>query len=276
LNQGSFIQTGSQSWAVGTVFNNSAGTALFGSDTGAGGANLTVKVTGGSVSFASTQHLAGLNISTGALASLTGGGNGHRSMLYTPTLGVAGTLDLTANDLDVQNGGPTALAAITALAGKAFSNGTWTGTGITSSAAAGDSSHLTAIGVILNSTYTTLDGSSVAANDVLAKYTYYGDANLDGHIDGSDYSRIDNGSLSHLTGWFNGDFNYDGVVNGSDYTLIDNAFNTQGAALSSQVASVTTQFAAIPEPTTLMLLTIGAAPLLNRRRCRGSRNRSSF
>ena len=28
-------------------------------------------------------------------------------------------------------------------------------------------------------------------NDVLVKYTYYGDANLDGKVDGSDYSRID-------------------------------------------------------------------------------------
>ena len=60
------------------------------------------------------------------------------------------------------------------------------------------------------------------------KYTYYGDANLDGKVDASDYSLIDNGYLNHLTGWYNGDFNYDGVINGSDYTLIDNAFNMQG------------------------------------------------
>jgi hypothetical protein len=68
---------------------------------------------------------------------------------------------------------------------------------------------------------------------VLVKYTYYGDANLDGKVDGSDYSRIDNAALNHLTGWSNGDFNYDGVIDGSDYTLIDNAFNRQGAALGS-------------------------------------------
>jgi hypothetical protein len=133
--------------------------------------------------------------------------------------------------------------------------------------------------VILNTTtgstpiYTSLDGSAVAVNDVLVKFTYYGDANLDGKVDGSDYSRIDNGALNHLTGWFNGDFNYDGMINGSDYTLIDNAFNTQGAQLASELASPTAQIAgaagigssAVPEPATLGLLGIGAIGLLSRR-----------
>jgi len=54
---------------------------------------------------------------------------------------------------------------------------------------------------------------------VLVKYTYYGDANLDGQVDGSDYSLIDNGYLNHLTGWYNGVFNYGAVIDGSDYTV---------------------------------------------------------
>ncbi len=63
--------------------------------------------------------------------------------------------------------------------------------------------------------------------DALIKNTLFGDANLDGRVDGSDYTKIDNGFNSPLSGWSNGDFNYDGLINGSDYTLIDNAFNTQ-------------------------------------------------
>jgi hypothetical protein len=105
------------------------------------------------------------------------------------------------------------------------------------------------------------------------KYTYYGDTNLDGVVDGSDYSRIDNGYLSNgaLTGWFNGDFNYDGVINGSDYTLIDNAFNTQGAQLAAEV-SISAEIAgsgatsAVPEPATLGICAMGALALLGRRR----------
>ena len=88
------------------------------------------------------------------------------------------------------------------------------------------------------STAGTFDGQTVAAGDVEVKYTYYGDANLDGRVDGSDYSRIDNGYLSHLAGWQNGDFNYDGVINGSDYTLIDNAFNKQGPQIAAEIAAL--------------------------------------
>jgi len=83
---------------------------------------------------------------------------------------------------------------------------------------------------------TGFDNQAVLSNVVMVKYTYYGDANLDGKVDGSDYSRIDNGFLTHASGWYNGDFNYDSSVNGSDYTLIDNAFNTQAASLSPATA----------------------------------------
>ena len=59
------------------------------------------------------------------------------------------------------------------------------------------------------------------------KYTYYGDANLDGAVDGADYQQIDNGFGGGLTGWSNGDFNYDGV----DLVLpADNTLNLKIAA----------------------------------------------
>jgi len=87
------------------------------------------------------------------------------------------------------------------------------------------------------------EGLSPGLNDVLVKYTYYGDANLSGAVDGSDYSLVDSTYLSEhfvkgvpttpISGWYNGDFNYDGVVDGSDYTLMDNAFNEQGPSLAS-------------------------------------------
>jgi hypothetical protein len=81
----------------------------------------------------------------------------------------------------------------------------------------------------------SFDNQPAVATDVLLKDTYYGDTNLDGKVDGSDYSRIDNASLSPATGWFNGDFNYDGLIDGSDYTLIDNAYNTQSAQLPTAI-----------------------------------------
>ena len=119
---------------------------------------------------------------------------------------------------------------------------------IISSAAKADSTHLTTLGFVSNddgtgrpiygagTTLGLFNGYNPPAASVLVKYTYYGDANLDGRVDGSDYTRIDFGYSNHLSGWSNGDFNYDGVVDGSDYTLIDNAFNNQGAGLANAAA----------------------------------------
>ena len=206
----------------------------------------------------------------------------------------SGTLDVGQNALDIT--GQT-VGQVTAMVRTAYSNGTWTGPGITSTAAANDSTHLTALGVIYNSVDGTstgaalygsgtalglFEGANPASTDVLVKYTYYGDTDLSGVVDGTDYSRIDNAYLNNqnpmnaaLTGWFNGDFNYDGVIDGSDYTLIDNAFNSQGASLAAEIAQSTASIAgsapgtsAVPEPTMLSLAGLGAFGLLSRRRRR--------
>jgi hypothetical protein len=64
------------------------------------------------------------------------------------------------------------------------------------------------------------------------KYTYAGDANLDGIVSGDDYSAIDfNVLVPGASGWFNGDFNYDGIISGDDYSAIDFAILAQGAPL---------------------------------------------
>jgi T5SS/PEP-CTERM-associated repeat protein len=274
--------------------NGSTGTNLYsGSITGAG----SLEKTGGS-----TQILAGTNTVTGSVqvtagilalsarnainTVVVGGGtlmiNGSGNILTVPTLAVTGgTVDLTTNGLDT--GGST-LAAINALVKQGYNGGAWNGSGITSSAAAADARHLTAVGVIQNNQGgTPLYNSShqflsttPAAADILVAYTYYGDTDLSGKVDGTDYSRIDAAFLADRsnptadTGWFNGDFNYDGVVNGSDYTLIDNAFNQQSAQLSDQIADPTAAIAdqaatasPVPEPVNL---TIAVAAALGRAR----------
>jgi hypothetical protein len=191
----------------------------------------------------------------------------------TSTGTAVGKLDLTDNALIIHNGN---LAQITAAIQAGSNNLTWNGTaGITSSTAAADTTHLTALGVIQNvgpsgtAIYTTtFDGQTnlnLTSSDLLLRYTYYGDANLDGQVDGSDYSLIDNGFLNQLTGWQNGDFNYDGVVDGSDYTLIDNAFNQQSG---TRLAAVSTAQIAVPEPICGNAMSIGAILLARRRRRR--------
>jgi hypothetical protein len=162
------------------------------------------------------------------------------------------------------------LSTITSEVAAGFNGGNWNGTGnvITSSLAAADTTHLTAVGIATG--LTSFEGLSVNPSDVLLKYTYYGDALLTGSVTTADYAKIDAGYLGNLTGWQNGDFNYDGSVNGSDYTLIDNAFNTQGAQLAAEIASPTAQLAggvasAVPEPASLGLIGFAAMGLLGRR-----------
>jgi len=79
--------------------------------------------------------------------------------------------------------------------------------------------------------YTSFDGQSVGVNDVLVKYTWFGDADLDGRVTSNDYFQIDTGFLANRTGWINGDFDYNGIINSSDYFLIDGAFLAQGGTV---------------------------------------------
>lgn len=57
-------------------------------------------------------------------------------------------------------------------------------------------------------------------NQVLVKYTYFGDANLDGQVTPSDYAMVD-GNIGLGHSWPSGDLNGDGVVNPIDYAQID-------------------------------------------------------
>jgi hypothetical protein len=289
-NSGSFYVSGPQTWSPFTVFTNTGGVAVFASDAGgpiAPAGYLTVNVSGGSVIFASAQHLAGINVLSGGTLQVASHTGTTPLVVTTPSLTVVGILDLTNNDLVVQSGN---LAAVTALVKSGYNQGLWNGTGITSSTAAADTSHLTAIGVIQNSVngqdalygqgavsagpLGLFDAADPNNTDVLVKYTYYGDTNLDGKVDGSDYSRLDNGFSHHLTGWYNGDFNYDGIINGSDYTLIDNAFNEQGVSLTSSIGSplatstaqIADQSTSVPEPAAVGIAALFTLPLLRRRK----------
>jgi rhamnogalacturonan endolyase len=224
-------------------------------------------VNGGTFTFAAPAAGAGIvplalgSVTVGANAKLTLGtaaAHADRSVLIlsaTPALGGStnawtGSIDLGGNDMIVTAGN---LATLTNELKSGSNNGSWNGKGIASTAAAADATYRTALGVMQDDgTTTTFDGRATVSGDVLVKYTYYGDTNLDGVVNVADYTRVDAGFISKgtLAGWLNGDFNYDGSIDGSDYTLIDNAFNTQAvpaaAAVPAVVVTTTAPVAARP------------------------------
>src|SRR5439155_26637745 len=156
----------------------------------------------------------------------------------------------------------------------------WTGQGIITSSGWKGGSNYTGIGVTYNDfaavgqpsapIYTTFDSQTVGVNDVLVKYTWFGDADLNGQVNSNDYFQIDTGFLAGRTGWINGDFDYSGAINTNDYFLIDSAFLAQGSTVLAP-AEALSGVAAVPEPASIGLLGIaGAAALLRPRRRRNS------
>ena len=295
---------------AGTGGFNKSGAATF--TLGGDGTNLTytgrTTVNAGVLTFGANPSASsrlvrtfagGITINGGTFAVPVSNTSAGRTVVVTNslTLATVGTTGVFAGKLDLGNGdlilkgvspaaAATNLATLQSAAAAGYAGGAFTATGLTSSVAAADSRHLTAVGVIPNNVggsplYTSFDGQTVTTSDVLARFTYYGDTNLDGAVNAGDYTRVDAGFVTNLTGWLNGDFNYDGRVDGSDYTLMDNAFNQQsggvatpalsfasGGLVAAPAAVVAGVGSAVPEPTTAGLIAIGLVGLLGRRRRR--------
>jgi hypothetical protein len=233
---------------------------------------IILTVSGAGTLAVNNLRTSSLNISSGTVSVIASGTNASTSVLNGLNISSGATLNLNNNALILH--GPT-LAQVNALLTSGYNAGHWNGSGISTAMA----SNITALGVMLNNNgsggaiVSPFEGQPTSVNDVLVKYTYYGDTNLDGQVNSADYAVVDNGYLNHLTGWSNGDSNYDNVINGSDYTLIDNAFNTQGATISSIIASPGAAIAAeiapvsaVPEPASLGIVSLGALYSLRRRR----------
>jgi hypothetical protein len=221
-----------------------------------GGANLDVAVNTGDLRLYNSPSLHSLSQSSG-FTELMGSGNVLR---VGPGTLSANRLDLIDNDMIVQataaNRQSVLASIFNSLKSARNSSPRWTGLGITSSAAANDPRHITGLAAILNDNgaggtlYSTFDGQSVDINSILVKYTYDGDANLDGQVNADDYAAIDAGFATHATGYAHGDFNYSGgQPNSDDYFAIDRSFSDQGAVLAGPSAPEAPASATLEAPT---------------------------
>jgi probable HAF family extracellular repeat protein len=108
--------------------------------------------------------------------------------------------------------------------------------------------------------------SIAALHNGLGSAYKYGDANLDGIVDGSDFNLWNANKFTLTLAWDEGEFNGDGAVDGSDFGL----WNTHKFTASDGVASV-------PEPGWLGVLTLFAAlPLARRVSRRATRSRTAM
>ncbi len=265
---GVLIIGGAQSNGVDAQINVQAG--ILQMDTNAGSSTsrtLTLNVAGTSGSPATlvlntTQHLNGIVVGSYGQATLSTNG---ASYIDTNELSVCGTgkLDLKDNDMIIRDGSAFQNVWNSIAAARNTGPILWQGNGITTSAF----TNHTGLGVIVNddgsgaALHPTFDGQGVDTDCVLVKYTWNGDANLDGLVNADDYYQIDVGGMLGLSGWYWGDFNYDGVINADDYFLIDGAYIGQSGTLSAR------NVAAVPEAGVLgVIVCLGGALILRGRR----------
>lgn len=241
------------------ITNNPGSELIF----GANNFNSAVTVNGSTIIYAS-QTLASLAIgSTGVVRDATSPANWNR-MIDTQALSITpgGVLNLTNNGIVVRGG---SLSLITSEIASGFNAGSWDGPGIHSSCAADEPSGLTAVGVIDNAYfgYSAFSGVSLTGNEIIAAYTLYGDANLDGAVDITDLALLDYGYNNGPALWQFGDFDYSGTIDAADYALFDYALANQSA-----VVACSPEFSpeCVPEPGTLGLALVGALGMLSRRR----------
>jgi hypothetical protein len=175
----------------------------------------------------------------GAALVLADGTAAGASYLTTLSIGGSGVLDLTDNDLVVNEGDFSTIFDLV-MAGLSSA------VGITSSSSDGNQ----ILALFDNALVGSSDwlGVPIADNAVVGKYTYFGDMNIDGQVTGDDYTVVDaNLNTDPAVGleWVRGDANLDGIVTGDDYTVIDAKL---GLGVGNPL-STGGRLSALPEPT---------------------------
>ena len=222
--------------ASNTTFNVSGGATLIIANpltinsgktvtqTGAGSVNYQsiVNVLGGAgIVFGNSTHAHQLNISAAGTASIGGTG----SVLNVDSLSNGGIVDVQKNSMLISYGtGTDPASTVQAQLTTGYHNGAWNGTGINTSMSIANK---TAVG--------WKDDTSGKA--ITVKYVRYGDTNLDGVVNTSDFTAMAGDFNKTSQVWSGGDFNYDGKVNALDFNALATNFGQPltEAALGSVV-----------------------------------------
>jgi hypothetical protein len=207
---------------------------------------------------------AALTLEAGAVLTLA---SGPTTLLGAPTLGAGAKVDVKNTTVTVDYRGQTNPAStIRAQLASGYNAGAWNGPGI------GTTAPLTVGGKAVGVGWK----DDASTQSITVKYTYVGDANVDGQVDITDLGALATSWQTAGT-WANGDFDYSNFVDITDLGAL--ATNWQAGvgsplrpgdlSLSEALASLGLPSVAVPEPASAGLL--GAAMLLSTRRLRRSR-----
>jgi hypothetical protein len=206
-------------------------------DVGTGTINLT-----GDLSNSFSNYT--LKIENGALVTL--GNDQHMGGL---TLVGNGSLDVKNYTMLINYGAnPDPVAAVSAALKSGLKGGAWNGAGIFSSVAAVNTRY--ALGYADGT-----DGivSGLSSGQIEIKYTLYGDLNLDGVVNGTDFGYLAAHFGKAITGWDHGDLNYDGAVNGTDFGLLAANFGKTATGAAAELLSPNTASTALADNATSLL-----------------------
>ncbi len=217
----------------------------------------TVSVSGGGA--LSVQHVrgAGLSVASGAMKILAKGAANDAtgtSVVTSLSVGSGASLDLTNNSMVIDYSSVGTLVDDTR---QMLQSGK-----LTTSSSGGKLGY--ADNAVLH--LTSFAGQTVDDGNLLVKFTYGGDANLDGQVDISDLGALATAWQTSAP-WTGGDFDYSGFVDISDLGIL--ATNWQlgvgsplGPSFDEALASVGLSGVSVPEPATIGALGMCLAGVL--------------
>jgi autotransporter-associated beta strand protein len=96
--------------------------------------------------------------------------------------------------------------------------------------------------------------TNLSRSDIIVRYTYTGDSNIDGVLDGQDFKHVFEGVIFGLSGYLNGDLNNDGIADGTDLSVFATYYDTNRPIVGVPSGTTSAYTSVIPEPTALGLL----------------------
>ena len=188
----------------------------------------TTGIGNASAVFNQTQTIGSLIVGDGGVATVAPGGD---KVLVLQGLAVttSGKLDLADNAMIINYTSSSPMPSVKSMLAVGYNGGAWDGLRMSSSTAASDPNHNTAVGYaeavdVIGPQGGTFMGQSVDATAVLVRYTRYGDANLDGTVNLIDFNRLAGSFGQSDRTWSQGDFNYDGLINLIDFNRLAGNF----------------------------------------------------